>query len=38
VLANGGSRLWVWLKYALRVTRGVLRFHGIGSPVPRGGT
>lgn len=35
VLANGGSRIWVWLKYVLRVSKGVLRLHGIGSPFPR---
>jgi hypothetical protein len=34
VLAQGGSRLWVWFKFALRLSKGVLRLHGIGSPVP----
>lgn len=34
VLANGGSRLWVWFKYAFRFTRGVLRLYGIGKPTP----
>jgi hypothetical protein len=34
VLENGGSRIWVWFKYAFRITGGVLRLYGIGKPTP----
>lgn len=33
ILANGGSRIWVWLQYILQATKGVLRLYGIGKPV-----
>lgn len=32
VLANGGSRIWVWFMYTFRVAGGVLRLYGIGKP------
>lgn len=34
VLRNGGSRIWVWLRYVFFATRGVLRLYGIGKPTP----
>lgn len=34
ILANGGSRIWVWLQYIFQFTKGVLRLHGIGKPIP----
>lgn len=34
VLANGDSRIWVWLMYTFRVAGGVLRLYGIGKPAP----
>lgn len=34
VLSEGGSRLWVWLRYMFSATTGVLRLYGIGKPVP----
>jgi hypothetical protein len=33
ILANGGSRIWVWLQYIFQATKGVLRLYGIGKPV-----
>jgi hypothetical protein len=33
ILANGGSRIWVWLQYVFQATKGVLRLYGIGKPV-----
>jgi hypothetical protein len=32
VLAKGGSRIWAWLCYTFKATKGVLRLYGIGKP------
>lgn len=32
VLAEGGSRIWVWIKYAYRAVAGGLRIYGVGAP------
>lgn len=32
VLANGGSRLWVWVIYIVKFIRGFAKMYGIGTP------